>query len=889
MSFQWIRTIFVACIASLIALPAASQQVYGTKDAQYVTSSRNDFVLRYIACLELVASTLPSSMSIESKLKRGETDCANAAALLPNSSSEPDAAGVRAMILECGFRPGDASPDADCGVAGSPANPFAANGPALTRPAVADDVTLTPRVIELGKWIEGIAYDGASLWAAESGQRTIAKVDLAIGNLVKRFNVGRLPIAIATTGGDDVFTLVATDKLIVKHDKRGRKSTFAKLGDCPSAMVPSGADLFVLGEINCTSDGSRVVRVDSAGAQTKSSDLGEWAQAMTAVGSELWVGHARGAAISILDRQTLRVSKQAIPGVEVWALAANSKAVFAGGRHENTDSDGSVVMLDARSRREISRFSVTELVAAMVADETHLAVVGGKGTIWLFSARDMTLLRTIHLSTGEFQARSAILANGDLLISASTYRGENGAVFVLEDYLPPAGVVATTQPVRPTFNIQRPTFNAQPNRPTFNTRRPTFNARPSGSTTFNAQPNRPAFGGQPNRPRGIVQPGRPAVAAGTGFPVQAGSFGGRVRSGPGIAFSSPGSVADGEPIVLIEKTGVLLDGFPWFRIAYENGKSGYQWGGIICSVRVALQGTSGICPLNSAATLAATASPGLAGRRPQFGNNNSIGRPNRPQFGSNNSGRGGASNFGRRPGGANANDVVIGFFDLLGKVIDNNGNKGAATNNNTTRGNTNATPGRSNNSPGVSAVNPNLFLDTINVAVGGSVTKSRSLNPGQLAVYTLSAKRGQVLRVEAVSPARNAVFAIFIGRAVSGGATLQGAGENDNATLFDGQAEVTGEYQIVVGSTSGQTSYQLIVGLRDFVPGVAQPGGTRGTGTGLPNPIAGGTLGGGTRTATNRHRPAEPSCGRHAWQRHNDSRRNRHRPAEPSRRRHGNR
>jgi hypothetical protein len=33
----------------------------------------------------------------------------------------------------------------------------------------------------------------------------------------------------------------------------------------------------------------------------------------------------------------------------------------------------------------------------------------------------------------------------------------------------------------------------------------------------------------------------------------------------------------------VERSNVVEDGFPWFKITTERGKTGYQWGGILCS------------------------------------------------------------------------------------------------------------------------------------------------------------------------------------------------------------------------------------------------------------------------------------------------------------------
>jgi hypothetical protein len=182
-----------------------------------------------------------------------------------------------------------------------------------------------------------------------------------------------------------------------------------------------------------------VTRVDTVNGTKKSSpDLGEWAMAITATGSDVWVGHARYAAISIVNKAQLTVEKVDLAGVEVWALASNKLSVFAGGRPTSASialDDGSIVMVDARSRKEISRYSVTEMVMEITANEDYVVAIGRQGTIWVFSAIDLSLIRTIHSSTGTFDPSMVHIAGNDLIISARTYRGDNGAILVFSNYL----------------------------------------------------------------------------------------------------------------------------------------------------------------------------------------------------------------------------------------------------------------------------------------------------------------------------------------------------------------------------------------------------------------------------------------------------------------------
>jgi hypothetical protein len=75
----------------------------------------------------------------------------------------------------------------------------------------------------------------------------------------------------------------------------------------------------------------------------------------------------------------------------------------------------------------------------------------------------------------------------------------------------------------------------------------------------------------------------PAVAPNDDFPVPAASWGGVVRGGPGKQYRQIDSLYEGQAITLMGRSDVIEDGYPWFKIAYDDGKIGYKWGGILCS------------------------------------------------------------------------------------------------------------------------------------------------------------------------------------------------------------------------------------------------------------------------------------------------------------------
>ncbi|EDQ33081.1 Bacterial SH3 domain protein [Hoeflea phototrophica DFL-43] len=78
------------------------------------------------------------------------------------------------------------------------------------------------------------------------------------------------------------------------------------------------------------------------------------------------------------------------------------------------------------------------------------------------------------------------------------------------------------------------------------------------------------------------------------FP-EAASWGGIVRSGPTMESQRLDSLSEGEPITLLQNTGVDMGGYPWFQIRYRDGRGGYQWGGIICGRSQLIPGTYETC------------------------------------------------------------------------------------------------------------------------------------------------------------------------------------------------------------------------------------------------------------------------------------------------------
>lgn len=103
------RRFFAALLPCLsLSLPAYA---YDEESAAYVTTSSNKDVLSYIVCLQGAVGKTPKKFSVEQSLDAAEKQCAAQSRTLPKDISASD---IRMNIMECGFEPGDASPDAGC-------------------------------------------------------------------------------------------------------------------------------------------------------------------------------------------------------------------------------------------------------------------------------------------------------------------------------------------------------------------------------------------------------------------------------------------------------------------------------------------------------------------------------------------------------------------------------------------------------------------------------------------------------------------------------------------------------------------------------------------------------------------------------------------------------
>ena len=85
------------------------------------------------------------------------------------------------------------------------------------------------------------------------------------------------------------------------------------------------------------------------------------------------------------------------------------------------------------------------------------------------------------------------------------------------------------------------------------------------------------------------------AAAQVGARIEAGALGGNVRAAPKISSERVAKLEPGERVVLLENSGVALNGYPWFKIEFRSGQTGHVWGGILCARQVAVAGLREQC------------------------------------------------------------------------------------------------------------------------------------------------------------------------------------------------------------------------------------------------------------------------------------------------------
>jgi hypothetical protein len=291
---------------------------------------------------------------------------------------------------------------------------------------------LPPQLFPVGKWAEGIAATNQGIWVSESGQRTIVLLNATTGRVIRRVNVGRIPMEITAGSANNVSVLIQTDRSIWRQPAQGPGKSLRGLPGRPNGLARSGSALWALTQPACTSESSQFIRIDlKTGSKTKTGFLGEWGQALSVSNGKMYVVYARPPAMNIVDQKTMAVVTVDLQDLSLWSTVAFPEKVLVRGRLNSDWNRGVVAAVDPATSAEHRRQLLDQTMVALAADSENVVAVGEKGRIWVLSLNDLSLQSVIDLSTGPFKARAAAIQSGSLYVTSREHAGINGTVFAI--------------------------------------------------------------------------------------------------------------------------------------------------------------------------------------------------------------------------------------------------------------------------------------------------------------------------------------------------------------------------------------------------------------------------------------------------------------------------
>lgn len=323
------------------------------------------------------------------------------------------------------------------------AQPAPSAAPPVASPApIADNVTLSATPIRVGKWPERVAFDGRSLWVSESGARSIAAIDLATRRVERTLKVGRLPVDIVATENGTVYTLANTDNMIyaVASGGKDKAGEYAEVPRCGALMSYAANNLWVISNLNCSSPSvlTRVSHLD--GRTARIAELNGDTSDVKAAHGFVYIGvmstGGRAAYMSVVNVSAGNVAVTPDLPFHYPRIAANSSAIFVGGAPVGQNS-GTVVKIAAGQTSFAAQQSLPEAIATVGANDQYVIAAGRQGTIFVLSANDLSLVRTIR--TAYSIEPHDVLAIGNTLAVVSSRGNEVAAdnvVYLIDGWIP---------------------------------------------------------------------------------------------------------------------------------------------------------------------------------------------------------------------------------------------------------------------------------------------------------------------------------------------------------------------------------------------------------------------------------------------------------------------
>jgi len=255
---------------------------------------------------------------------------------------------------------------------GLPANSVSLIGPAGGR-AGAPVTVGTP---------DGLAYGDGSVWALDSADGRLYRIDPATHAVVQTIPVGSAPSAVTVTGGD-VWVANSGDGTVSRVSAAANAVVQTiRVGNIPAAIASGPSGVWVANQ----GDGT-VQRIDPvSGNVTTTVPAGGLPDAIAVGPGAVWVANGQDGTVTRIDPATGQPSGPVFVGAGPAGIAVTPSAVWVA-----NSLDLSVTKLDPVTGRVMATIPV--------GDGPH-AIVAGRGGVWVSDEFDATLAR-IDAGTGQ--------------------------------------------------------------------------------------------------------------------------------------------------------------------------------------------------------------------------------------------------------------------------------------------------------------------------------------------------------------------------------------------------------------------------------------------------------------------------------------------------------
>ena len=274
---------------------------------------------------------------------------------------------------------------------------------------------------------DGLAYGDGSVWAVDSTDGTVVRINPATHAVVQTIPVGSAPSAVAASGGDVWVANSGSGTVSEINAATNKVVRTVTVGNVPVAITGGHSGVWVANEGDDT-----VERIDPAtGAVSRPVPVGGRPDGIAAGPSGVWVANSEDGTVTKIDPATYQPSGPISVGSGPAGIAVTRAAVWVANSFDLT-----VSKLDPATGRVTGTVDVGDGPSSIVA---------AKNAIWVSDEFNATLDRidprtdqvaTVHLGSSP---RGLVAAGTGVWVAARPFspaRHRGGTLTVVSSYLP---------------------------------------------------------------------------------------------------------------------------------------------------------------------------------------------------------------------------------------------------------------------------------------------------------------------------------------------------------------------------------------------------------------------------------------------------------------------